>query len=190
MLTPSFLRFPSVLLPFCYQNSVFRVLPPLLAYIFPSSGRRCQGSRWACYGPAASGYKPRSRPGLLKGLHSNGYRTRLWKHQLQVAFCNRFGVQVKVCHYPPGSSKWNPIEHRMFAFICRNWAAEPLRDYETVLKFIRTTKTSTGLRVRAMLNTKHYSKGIRITDHQMLYVSLKTHTQRPNWNYSITQSIM
>lgn len=121
---------------------------------------------------------------------SNGYRTRLWKHQLQVAFCNRFGVQVKVCHYPPGSSKWNPIEHRMFAFISRNWAAEPLRDYETVLNFIRTTKTSTGLRVRAMLNTKHYSKGIRITDHQMLYVSLKTHTQRPNWNYSITQSIM
>jgi hypothetical protein len=121
---------------------------------------------------------------------SNGYRTRLWKHQLQVAFCNRFGVQVKVCHYPPGSSKWNPIEHRLFAFISRNWAAQPLRDYETVLNFLRTTTTSTGLRVRAMLNTKHYSKGVRITDHQMQCVSLKTYTQRPNWNYSITQSIM
>jgi hypothetical protein len=57
---------------------------------------------------------------------SNGYRTRLWKHQLQVAFCNRFGIQVKVCHYPPGSSKWNPIEHRLFAFISRNWAASRL----------------------------------------------------------------
>jgi hypothetical protein len=90
----------------------------------------------------------------------------------------------------PQENRWNPIEHRMFAFISRNWAAEPLRDYETVLKFIRTTKTSTGLRVRAMLNTNRYSKGIRITDNQMHHVCLKTHTQRPNWNYSITQSIM
>jgi hypothetical protein len=76
---------------------------------------------------------------------SNGCRIRLWKHQLQVAFCDRAGLQVKVCHYSPGSSKWNPIEHRMFSFISNNWAAQPLLDYETVLKFIRTTKTSTGL---------------------------------------------
>ena len=121
---------------------------------------------------------------------SNGYRTRLWKHQLQLAFCNRFGLQVKVCHYPPGSSKWNPIEHRMFSFISSNWAAEPLRDYETVLKFIRSTQTATGLKIRATLNTRQYQKGTRISEQQMQRIALKSYTRRPKWNYSITQSIM
>ena len=87
---------------------------------------------------------------------SNGYRTRLWKHQLQVAFSDRFKLCVKVCHYPPGASTWGPIEHRMFSFISNNWAARPLTDYETVLKFIRTTKTSTGLKIRAAFHTKQY----------------------------------
>jgi hypothetical protein len=121
---------------------------------------------------------------------SNGYRIRLWKHQLQVAFCDRVGLQVKVCHYPPGSSKWNPIEHRMFSFISNNWAAQPLLDYETVLKFIRTTKTSTGLKIRALLNSKHYCKGVKVSDQQMQQIVLKRFTQRPNWNYSITPSKM
>jgi hypothetical protein len=121
---------------------------------------------------------------------SNGYRTRLWKHQLQLAFCNRFGLQVKVCHYPPGSSKWNPIEYRMFSFISSNWAAQPLRDDETALKFIRSTKTVTGLKIRATLNTRHYQKGTRISEQQMQHIALKSYTQRPLWNYSITQSIM
>jgi len=119
---------------------------------------------------------------------SNGYRTRLWKHQLQVAFCNRFGIRVKVCHYPPGSSKWNPIEHRMFSFISRNWAAQPLRDYETVLNFIRTTRTTTGLRIRARLNKKAYQKGTKISEAQMQQVTLTRHTSRPKWNYSISPS--
>jgi hypothetical protein len=117
---------------------------------------------------------------------SNGYRTRLWKHQLQVSFADRFSIDVKVCHYPPGASKWNPIEHRMFCFISNNWAAHPLTDYETVLKFIRTTKTSTGLKIRAALHTKKYQKGIRICDKQMKEVNLKHYTLRPNWNYSIS----
>jgi len=121
---------------------------------------------------------------------SNGYRTRLWKHQLQVAFCNRLSLEVKVCHYPPGSSKWNPIEHRMFAFISSNWAGHPLSDYETVLKFIRTTKTSVGLKIRAFLNKKKYLKGIRISDRQMKDIVLKRYTLRPNWNYSICPSKM
>jgi len=117
---------------------------------------------------------------------SNGYRTRLWKQQLQVAFADRFNLCVKVCHYPPGTSKWNPIEHRMFSFISNNWAAHPLINYETVLKFIRTTKTSTGLKIRAALHTKQYQKGIRIGDKQMKAISLKYYTQRPKWNYSIS----
>jgi hypothetical protein len=121
---------------------------------------------------------------------SNGYRTRLWKHQLQVAFCNRFGLEVKVCHYPPGSSKWNPIEHRMFSFISRNWVGQPLLDYETVLNFIRTTKTQAGLKIRAFINKKQYLKGIRISDRQMKDIALKRYTLRPNWNYSICPSNM
>ena len=121
---------------------------------------------------------------------SNGYRTRLWKHKLHVGFCNRFGLQVKVCHYPPGSSKWNPIEHRMFSFISSNWAAQPLRDYETVLKYIRTAKTSAGLKIRAILNSKQYQKGKKISDQQMEQIVLKRYTLRPNWNYSISPSRM
>ncbi|MBL7217811.1 MAG: ISAzo13 family transposase, partial [Desulfobacteraceae bacterium] len=105
-------------------------------------------------------------------------------------FCNRFGLQVKVCHYPPGSSKWNPIEHRMFSFISRNWAAQPLRDYETVLKFIRTTKTSVGLKIRARLNTKRYKNGKKVSNEQMNQIALKNHTLRPSWNYSISPSKM
>jgi len=117
---------------------------------------------------------------------SNSSRTRLWKHQLQVAFSDRFKLCVKVCHYPPGASKWNPIEHRMFSYISNNWAAQPLTDYETVLKFIRTTKTSAGLKIRATLHVKQYQKGIRICDEQMRKVNLKHYTKRPNWNYSIS----
>lgn len=74
---------------------------------------------------------------------SNGYRTRLWKQQLQEQFCTPLGLTVRVCHYPPGASKWNPIEHRLFAFISRNWAARPLDSYQTMLNFIRTTSTNT-----------------------------------------------
>jgi hypothetical protein len=121
---------------------------------------------------------------------SNAYRTRLWKHQLHITFCNRFGLQVKVCHYPPGSSKWNPIEHRMFSFISNNWAAQSLRAYETVLKFIRTTKTSAGLKIRASLIKKHYDKGKKVSDQQMQRIALKRYTLRPNWNYSISPSKM
>jgi len=121
---------------------------------------------------------------------SNSYRTRLWKHQLQVAFCNRFSLEAKVCHYPPGSSKWNPIEHRMFSFISNNWAGQPLLDYETVLKFIRTTKTTTGLKIRALLNKKQYLKGIKVSDQQMKNIMLKRYTLRPNWNYAICPSRM
>jgi hypothetical protein len=121
---------------------------------------------------------------------SNSYRRRLWKHRLHVAFSNRFNLQVKVCHYPPGSSKWNPIEHRMFSYISNNWSAQPLYSYETVLKFIRTTTTSAGLKIRAVLNRKHYQKGIKVSDAQMAKLELKRYTLRPNWNYSISPSRM
>lgn len=121
---------------------------------------------------------------------SNGYRPRLWKYQLQHAFCNRFGMTVKVCHYPPGSSKWNLIEHRMFSFISMNWAAQPLLDYETVLNFITTTGTQAGLKINACLNDTDYATGIKISDGQMQELELKRHTLRPKWNYSISPSRM
>lgn len=121
---------------------------------------------------------------------SNGYRTRLWKFKLQYALCNRFGIQVKVCHYPPGSSKWNPIEHRMFSFISKNWAAQPLVNYETVLNFISSTKTEAGLTIKACLIDKQYDKGVKISNGQFHNLSVKHHTSRPNWNYSICPSIM
>ena len=119
---------------------------------------------------------------------SNGYRTRLWKHQLQHAFCDRFGMHVSVSHYPPGASKWNPIEHRMFSFISRNWEAQSLQDYNTALNFIRGTRTQSGLRICARLNRKDYPKGISIPDQQMQQINLRHHTSRPKWNYSIYPS--
>ena len=116
---------------------------------------------------------------------SNGYRTRLWKQQLQERFCNPLGLKVRVAHYPPGASKWNPIEHRLFSAISANWAAEPLVSYQTMLNFIRATRTETGLRVRATLNRKKYTKGIRISNEQMRQIHLTRSRVNPEWNYSI-----
>ena len=80
---------------------------------------------------------------------SNSYRSRVWKYQLQKQLCDKHGLSVHICHYPPGSSKWNPIEHRLFSEISKNWAGRPLDSFETILKYLRTTKTSTGLNVNA-----------------------------------------
>ena len=104
---------------------------------------------------------------LADGGGSNSYRTRLWKHQLQKRFCNPLGMKVRLCHYPPGASKWNPIEHRLFGPISTNWAAQPLESYQTMLQFIRATQTDTGLTVRARLNRRHYQTGIHVSDAQM-----------------------
>lgn len=119
---------------------------------------------------------------------SNGHRNRLWKQQLQKKLCDRFGLKVRVCHYPPGASKWNPIEHRLFSFISGNWVAQPLQDYQTMLNFIRTTQTEQGLKVRAHLNQKQYTKGIKISDEQMEQINLRRGRLNPDWNYSIAPS--
>jgi hypothetical protein len=120
---------------------------------------------------------------------SNSYRNRLWKYQLQVALCDKTGLKVRVCHYPAGASKWNPIEHRMFSFISINWAGQPLESYETMLNYIRTTKTDTGLRIRAQLNPKKYETKIKISDDKMASVKLKQYRVNPTWNYSITPHV-
>jgi Rhodopirellula transposase DDE domain len=116
---------------------------------------------------------------------SNGARTRAWKYELQTRFCDRFGLTLTVCHYPPGTSKWNPIEHRLFSEISKNWAGQPLESYETVLNFIRTTKTSTGLVVNSTLLEGDYPTGIKISDAQMDEVNLRPHRVLPMWNYTL-----
>ncbi len=86
---------------------------------------------------------------LADGGGSNSCTARAWKFNLQHRLCNRHGLRVRVAHYPPATSKWNPIEHRLFCEISKNWAGRPLDSFETILKYLRTTRTSTGLRVRA-----------------------------------------
>jgi len=91
---------------------------------------------------------------------SNGVRVRLWKVELQ-KFANETGLQIAVCHFPPGTSKWNKIEHRLFSFISQNWRGQPLRSHEVVINLIANTKTRQGLKVRARLDTNQYPSGVK-----------------------------
>ena len=116
---------------------------------------------------------------------SNGSRCRAWKHGLMTRLCQPHGLEVTVCHYPPGASKWNPIEHRLFSQISKNWAGEPLATLDTMLNFIRTTQTETGLRVRATLMKGAYPKGHKPTAAEMAQLHLLHHTILPAWNYTI-----
>ena len=122
---------------------------------------------------------------LADGGGGNASNSRVWKAHLQSKFCDRFGIAITVCHYPPGTSKWNPIEHFLFSHISKNWAGEPLETYEKVLKFIRTTSTETGLKVRAQLNTKIYQKGVSISNEEMKHLCLRKHPKLPKWDYTI-----
>ena len=116
---------------------------------------------------------------------SNGSRTRAWKYELQTRFCDRFGLTLTVCHYPPGTSKWNPIEHRLFSEISKNWAGQPLESYQSVLNFIRTTKTATGLLVNATLLDGDYPTGIKVSKEQMSKLKLRQNRVLPMWNYTL-----
>ena len=115
----------------------------------------------------------------------NGYRTRLWKLKLQEQLADRLGLEVTVCHYPTGASKWNPIEHRLFGPISINWAGKPLRSFEVMLAYIRATATETGLKVKAHLLDGHYEKGVKLSAQQMEALVLERHEVCPNWNYTI-----
>jgi hypothetical protein len=115
---------------------------------------------------------------------SNGNRNRAWKYYLQ-GFADEVELQIVVGHYPPGTSKWNKIEHRMFSFISMNWKGEPLVSFETVVNMISATKTHRGLRVKAVLDKRWYETGVKISDEQMKDLNLQRHRQNPEWNYSI-----
>jgi hypothetical protein len=116
---------------------------------------------------------------------SNGYRSRVWKRDLQVKVADAFGLTVTVCHYPTGASKWNPIEHRLFSEISKTWAGCPLRSYDLMLNYIRDTKTQTGLIVQAHLVTETYETGVKVPDEEMDALNIKFHAVCPQWNYTI-----
>lgn len=122
---------------------------------------------------------------LVDAGGSNGYRCHQWKVKLQQLICNKYGIKVTVCHYPPGASKWNPIEHRLFSEITKNWQATPLKDFETVLKYTKTTKTDTGLKVDAMLVEKQYEKGIKTSVDEINSLNIRYHKINSSWNYTL-----
>lgn len=116
---------------------------------------------------------------------SNGCQPRAWKKQLQEELSDRFGLEVTVCHYPTGCSKWNPIEHRLFGPISLNWAGKPLRTWEKLLGYIRGTMTTTGLTVRARLLPGVYAKGEKVSKEEMKGLKLERHGVCPRWNYTL-----
>jgi hypothetical protein len=116
---------------------------------------------------------------------SNGWRLRLWKLELQT-FADATGLHVEVCHFPPGTSKWNKVEHRLFSFISSNWRGEPLRDYETVVKLIARTTTATGLTVTCRLDRRKYRTGRKVTAEEMKQVNVQRQRFHGEWNYIIT----
>lgn len=117
---------------------------------------------------------------------SNGARVRMWKWALQEQLADRFGLDVTVCHFPTGASKWNPIEHRCFSEISKHWAGIPLDSYPTILSLIGSTTTQTGLRVRSQLITKHYETNRKVSDREMQMLNIDKHSILPVWNYTIS----
>ena len=115
---------------------------------------------------------------------SNGSRLRLWKLELQ-KLADETGLRIVVCHFPPGTSKWNKIEHRLFSYISQNWRGQPLRSFETIVSLIAATTTSTGLKVHAELNTESYQAGIKVTDQELAQVKIKRDKFHGDWNYEI-----
>lgn len=121
----------------------------------------------------------------VDGGSSNGWRPRLWKRELQ-ALADETGLQIRVCHFPRGASKWNDVEHRLFGPISINWAGQPLRSIETLLAAIRGTTNAGGLKVRARVDPRSYPTKVKVTDQEMKELHLKRSTVCPNWNYTIT----
>ena len=119
------------------------------------------------------------------GGGSNGVRLRLWKLELQ-RFSDESGLTISVCHFPPGTSKWNKVEHRLFSFISSNWRGEPLKDYETVVQLIANTTTAKGLSVTCRLDRRKYPVGQRVPDTDMAQINLQRCTFHGDWNYTIS----
>ncbi|MGR3319351.1 MAG: ISAzo13-like element transposase-related protein, partial [Candidatus Anammoxibacter sp.] len=115
---------------------------------------------------------------------SNGYRLRLWKKELQ-RFADARGIEVSICHFPPATSKWNKIEHRLFSFISINWRGKPLISYQVGINLIASTTTKTGLQVKARLDERTYTKGTKVSDNEMKNLRIVKNKFHGEWNYSI-----
>ena len=133
---------------------------------------------WTCYRRA------RSLLIVADSGGSNGSRLRLWKWELQ-RFADETGLTVHVCHLPPGTSKWNKIEHRLFSFVSQNWRGQPLLTHATIVNLIANTRTSTGPKVRCVLDTKRYPKKVKVSDDEMARINLRPDKFHGDWNYSI-----
>jgi Rhodopirellula transposase. len=118
------------------------------------------------------------------GGGSNSSRTRLWKIELQ-KLADEIGLSIRVCHFPPGTSKWNKIEHRMFSYVSLNWRGKPLESLQVIIDLIGSTTTSTGLKVYARLDPGRYEKGIKVTDRELAAVNIERDGFHPDWNYTI-----
>ena len=115
---------------------------------------------------------------------SNGYRVRLWKLELQ-KLATELDMEISVCHFPPGTSKWNKIEHRMFSYISKNWRGKPLITRETVVNLIAGTTTTKGLKIQAVLDENVYEKGIKVTDEELAGINIVRADFHGEWNYKI-----
>src|SRR5690606_37375691 len=115
---------------------------------------------------------------------SNSSRSRLWKKELQI-LSTEIGMEINVCHFPPGTSKWNKIEHRLFSFITKNWRGKPLESLEVIINLIANTTTQKGLKVKAQADQREYEKGLKVTDKELEQVKLGRDTFRGDWNYKI-----
>src|SRR5450755_49632 len=140
--------------------------------------------RW--WNAAGRGDYPQARRLLITADAggSNGYRTRAWKAEL-AALAVETGLEISVCHFPPGTSKWNKIEHRLFSHITMNWRGRPLTSHEVIVQAIAATTTRTGLRVRAELDTAPYPPGAKISDEQMAALPIRRHDWHGDWNYTL-----
>jgi len=118
---------------------------------------------------------------------SNGYRSRVWKAEL-AKLATELGLEITVCHYPPGTSKWNKIEHRMFSFITKNWRGRPLTSYQVIVELVAATTTATGLRILAEWDQGDYPTGVKVTDAELAGLPLAKHEWHPEWNYDLIPS--
>jgi len=116
---------------------------------------------------------------------SNGARVRLWKRELQ-ALANELGIAITVCHLPPGTSKWNKVEHRLFSFITQNWRGRPLVSYQTIVQLIAATTTDTGLKVQCEIDPNTYPTGVKVSDDEMDAINIRRHDFHGDWNYTIS----
>lgn len=115
---------------------------------------------------------------------SNGYRSHLWKKEIQ-KFADAQRMRITICHFPPGTSKWNKIEHRLFSFISINWRGKPLLTYQTIVNLIASTKTKKGLTVKARVDKRVYKKGIKVSGKELKTFQIRKHDFHGEWNYTI-----